>query len=70
MGIHPETKDVAFAGNLPARWRIAFLVGMILLLALMEWLGLSGKAHVWIVKLVSARFGYSLTLYPYLRCWL
>jgi uncharacterized membrane protein len=37
------------------RRRIAFLMGMILLLVLVVWLGLSGKAHAWAAKLVFAR---------------
>jgi uncharacterized membrane protein len=37
------------------RRRIAFLIGMILLLALIVWLLLSGKVHAWPSKLVSAR---------------
>jgi hypothetical protein len=35
--------------------RIAFLMGMILLLVLVVWLGLSGKVHAWPAKLVSAK---------------
>jgi hypothetical protein len=37
------------------RRRIAFLLGMMLLLALIVWLGLSGEAHAWPAKLFSAR---------------
>jgi uncharacterized protein YjbI with pentapeptide repeats len=37
------------------RQRIAFLMGMVLLLALVVWLGLSGKAHAWLAKLASTR---------------
>jgi hypothetical protein len=36
------------------RRRIAFLTGMTLLLVLVAWLRLSGKAHAWHAKLVSA----------------
>jgi uncharacterized membrane protein len=37
------------------RRRIAFLVGLTLLLALIVWLGLSAKGHLWLAKVVSAR---------------
>jgi hypothetical protein len=37
------------------RRRIAFLVGLTLLLVLIVWLSLSAKGNLWLVKVVSAR---------------